>query len=108
MPRPTRRAFLKGAFGSLVTAANAQLAHAAARSVHPRGTTLEQAAAPVATSGYTRLTAGPGYPLVVRADLAEPRPSRDDTRTGLASIVQFTDLPDEDEVIAWLEANDVG
>ena len=28
----------------------------------------------------------------MRADLAEPRPSRDDTRTGLASIVQFTDL----------------
>ena len=96
MSRPTRRAFLKGASGSLVTAAlaatNAQLAQAADRSVYTRGTTLEQAAAPVATSGYTRLTAGPGYPLVVRADLTEPRPSRDDTRTGLASIVQFTDL----------------
>ena len=69
MPRPTRRAFLKGASGSLVTAAlaatNAQLAQAADRSVYTRGTTLEQAAAPVATGGYTRLTAGPGssFPL---------------------------------------------
>ena len=27
---------------------------------------------------------------------------------GSDEVVQFTDLPDEDEVIAWLEANDVG
>ena len=88
MSRPTRRAFLKGASGSLVTAAlaatNAQLAQAADRSVYTRGTTLEQAAAPVATGGYTRLTAGPGYPLVVRADLAEPRDGTTDHGQQLA------------------------
>lgn len=62
------------------------------RAVDSRGTTLEQAAAPVGASGYRRLTAGPGYPLIVRTELATASATRDDRRTGLAAIVQTTDL----------------
>lgn len=42
--------------------------------------------------GYRRLEAGRGYPLVVREELARARRSRDDRRTAVASLVQFTDL----------------
>lgn len=56
------------------------------------GTTLEQTASAPAASGYRRLVAGPGFPLVVREELAAARRGRDDTRTALASLVQFTDL----------------
>ncbi|WP_446666700.1 TIGR03767 family metallophosphoesterase [Flexivirga sp. B27] len=63
--------------------------HSAARSA---GTTLAQAARPVSTRGYTRLTAGPGYPVVVRTDLSPAKRRRSVTRTGRASIVQVTDL----------------
>ncbi|WP_446666701.1 TIGR03767 family metallophosphoesterase [Flexivirga sp. B27] len=62
------------------------------RALLPEGTTLEQAAAPATTGGYTRLVAGPGYPLVVRTDLSPAKPKRDDTRQAQASIVQFTDV----------------
>lgn len=58
------------------------------------GTTLE-AAAMVAEPGdgsYQHLFAGPGWPLIVRGDLARPGASRDARRTALASIVQTTDL----------------
>ncbi|MEU7639300.1 TIGR03767 family metallophosphoesterase [Streptomyces sp. NPDC039016] len=68
------------------------LAVTAARAVRTRGTTLEQAARPVGTGAYKRLVAGPGWPLVVRGDLAGAGAGRDDRRTGLASFVQFTDL----------------
>ncbi|MFF2813382.1 TIGR03767 family metallophosphoesterase [Streptomyces sp. NPDC058000] len=68
------------------------LAVTAARAVRTRGTTLEQAARPVGTGAYKRLAAGPGWPLVVRGDLAGAGAGRDDRRTGLASFVQFTDL----------------
>ena len=69
------------------------LRRTAARSVSPAGTTLEAVATAV-TPGtrYSRLTAGPGWPLVVRPDLATPGAGRDDRRTALASFVQFTDL----------------
>lgn len=62
------------------------------RALVGKGTTLEAAAAPVSSSGYTRLTAGPGYPLTVRTDLCPAQAKRDDTRTAQASIVQFTDV----------------
>ncbi|GAA4536930.1 TIGR03767 family metallophosphoesterase [Amycolatopsis samaneae] len=63
------------------------------RSVSTAGTTLESAAAPVRTGpGYTRLTAGPGWPLKVRDELAAAKPGRDDRRRALSSFVQFTDL----------------
>ncbi|MFD4655468.1 TIGR03767 family metallophosphoesterase [Kitasatospora sp. NPDC058444] len=68
------------------------LATTAARAVTITGTTLEQVATPVGTGGYKRLTAGPGWPLMVRGDLASPTTGRDDRRTGLASFVQFSDL----------------
>ena len=63
------------------------------RSVSTSGTTLDQAAAALSSAGaYTRLTAGPGWPLVVRNDLAAPKSGRDDRRTALSAFVQFTDL----------------
>ena len=41
---------------------------------------------------YSRLSAGPGWPLVVRSDLATPKSGRDDRRRALSAFVQFTDL----------------
>ncbi|CCH34979.1 TIGR03767 family metallophosphoesterase [Actinosynnema sp. NPDC047251] len=56
------------------------------------GTTLDGAATPVGQAGYRRLTAGPGWPLVVRGDLAAPGAARLDHRRPLACFVQFTDM----------------
>lgn len=56
------------------------------------GTTLETVATPVGSAGYRELTAGPGWPLVVRDELTGAIGGRDERRTGLASFVQFTDL----------------
>ncbi|RVW04466.1 TIGR03767 family metallophosphoesterase [Rhodococcus spongiicola] len=56
------------------------------------GTTLESVAVPLGSSGYRRLTAGQGWPLVVRNDLADPEAGREDRRTALASLVQLTDV----------------
>lgn len=97
MFKPTRRRVLKGAAGVIGAAGvSAQQRAAAApavdRAVSVTGTTLHQAAAPQAPTGYTRLMAGPGWGLVVREELAAASPRRDDTRAPLASIVQFTDL----------------
>lgn len=58
----------------------------------PPGTTLHTVATPVGASGYRTLTAGPGWPVVVRDELAEARSGREDRRTPLASLVQLTDL----------------
>ncbi|TNC28283.1 TIGR03767 family metallophosphoesterase [Amycolatopsis alkalitolerans] len=67
---------------------------ASARAVRTRGTTLDTVATPVTagTSAYTRLTGGPGWPLVAREELVAGRSGRDDRRTGLAAFAQFTDL----------------
>jgi metallophosphoesterase (TIGR03767 family) len=105
MTRYSRRQFVAGS--AAVTAAAAltlteggyasaaardrALAATAARAVQVAGTTLEQVATPTG-SGYLRLQSGPGWPLVVRTDLAAAAAGRDDRRTGLASFVQFTDL----------------
>ncbi|MEU0535576.1 TIGR03767 family metallophosphoesterase [Amycolatopsis tolypomycina] len=62
------------------------------RSVTTTGTTLEQVATGGSTSTYSRLSAGPGWPLVVRSDLATPKSGRDDRRRALSAFVQFTDL----------------
>ncbi|MGW0172330.1 TIGR03767 family metallophosphoesterase [Rhodococcus sp. NPDC003322] len=56
------------------------------------GTTLETVATPLGTTGYRSLTAGPGWPMIVRGELAEPRSGREDRRTALASLVQLTDV----------------
>jgi metallophosphoesterase (TIGR03767 family) len=61
------------------------------RTVSTVGTTLEAVATPAGT-GFRRITAGPGWPLVVRPDLVAPQTGRDDRRTALTSFVQFTDL----------------
>lgn len=70
------------------------LATTAARAVRIGGTTLEQVATPggASTGSYRRLAAGPGWPVVVRTELAAASAGRDARRTGLASFVQFTDL----------------
>ena len=78
--------------GSSAHALDQRLRLGAQRAVTTTGTTLEQAASPAGASGYRRLTAGPGYALTVRTDLAKPKSDRDDRRTPLASFVQFTDL----------------
>ncbi|MFF1740810.1 TIGR03767 family metallophosphoesterase [Streptomyces mirabilis] len=44
------------------------------------------------TGTYRRLVSGPGWPLVVRKELATPGAGRQDRRTPLACFVQFTDL----------------
>jgi len=63
------------------------------RALAPAGTTLQQAAAPVtAKTGYTRLRAGPGWPLRVREDLAAANSARDDRRVPCAAFIQLTDL----------------
>lgn len=56
------------------------------------GTTLEAVAVPRGSSGYRKLGAGPGWPMVVRTELADARPGREDRRTALASLVQLTDV----------------
>jgi metallophosphoesterase (TIGR03767 family) len=98
-----RRTFLTGAAAAAAatladtpyaTAAERDraVAASAARAIQPAGTTLEQAAQATGTGAYKRLAAGPGWPLVVRSELAPAGAGRDDRRTGLASFVQFTDL----------------
>lgn len=55
-------------------------------------TTLHTAAAPRGSSGYRTLGDGPGWPRVVRTELAPASGARAARRTALASFVQFTDL----------------
>ncbi|MEU8692620.1 TIGR03767 family metallophosphoesterase [Streptomyces sp. NPDC048665] len=96
-----RRRFMAGlgaaGLGSVVMSGRAvarerALAESAARAVRVEGTTLQQAATAVGDGAYKRLTAGPGWPLVVREELRGAGGGRDGRRTGLASFVQFTDL----------------
>lgn len=62
------------------------------RALRPRGTTLSSAAAAEVGPGYRRLTAGPGWPMVVRTDLVEADPTRDERREAVSAFTQFTDL----------------
>ncbi|MFH9243905.1 TIGR03767 family metallophosphoesterase [Streptomyces lydicus] len=55
-------------------------------------TTLDTTARLAGSGGYRRLTSGPGWPLVVRGDLAAARSGRQDRRTALACFAQLTDL----------------
>jgi len=100
VPEVTRRSLLAAGVGGLAllslggtpkTRADS-LRTTRARAFSTAGTTLESSASASSSVGYRRLVAGPGLPLVVREELAAAGPGRDDTRTGLASIVQFTDL----------------
>lgn len=104
MPSYSRRQFVAGAAAvaagltladspyASAAALDRALATTAARAVRVAGTTLEQVATPSGPGPYVRLQAGPGWPLVVRTELAAGAAGRDDRRTGLASFVQFTDL----------------
>src|SRR5688572_17787868 len=56
------------------------------------GTTLETTGTPIGTSGYRRLTEGPGWPTVVRNDLIQAKAGREARRTALTSFVQFSDM----------------
>ncbi|MDX8052013.1 hypothetical protein SK571_21685 [Lentzea sp. BCCO 10_0798] len=58
----------------------------------PAGTTLDVTATPIGTSGYRRLTAGPGWPTVVRGDLVPAKSNREARRKALTSFVQFSDM----------------
>ncbi|MFJ2958536.1 TIGR03767 family metallophosphoesterase [Streptomyces sp. NPDC087270] len=106
MRAASRRQFLSGASAAAAAAAltlvdspfasaaahDRAVAATAARAAVVEGTTLAQAATATGTGTYKRLAAGPGWPLVVRGELAAAGSGRDTTRTGLASFVQFTDL----------------
>ncbi|MEV5298199.1 TIGR03767 family metallophosphoesterase [Amycolatopsis methanolica] len=84
--------------GLVVGAPSAQaidraLRESSRRAVGTAGTTLESVATPLdGAAAYTRLTGGPGWPLVVREDLVAGKASRDGRRTALTAFVQFTDL----------------
>ncbi|SEG86576.1 metallophosphoesterase, PPA1498 family [Actinacidiphila yanglinensis] len=56
------------------------------------GTTLHSVATPTGKGPFRRLTDGPGWKRVVRADLAPAHPGRADRRTVVAAFVQLTDL----------------
>ncbi|MFE9607291.1 TIGR03767 family metallophosphoesterase [Streptomyces sp. NPDC006012] len=59
---------------------------------YTKGTTVESVAAAPGGPGYRRLGDGPGWPRVVREELAAARAGRADRRTPLAAFVQLTDL----------------
>lgn len=56
------------------------------------GTTLESTIVPIRSTGYQLLTTGPGQPIVLRTELARAARNRSRQRTGVASVVQLTDL----------------
>lgn len=63
------------------------------RATASAGTTLAHTAVPeTPDGGYSRLTTGPGWPLIVREELATPRGGRDDRRQPRGTFVQLTDL----------------
>jgi metallophosphoesterase (TIGR03767 family) len=101
----SRRAFLRGTAASAAlagiagwspsvwTPARARALRATlATSVNPAGTTLAETIVRAASTGYSGLTYGPGWPTVVRTELATPRSDRADRRVPLASIVHLTDV----------------
>ena len=96
----SRRAFLLRA-GTVGAAALAStlwtpsyrraLARSLAISVNPAGTTLERSLV-YSGEGYLRISYGPGWPIVVREELAPASAGREDRRVALASVVHLTDL----------------
>lgn len=97
-----RRTFLGGVTlvaAAAVTGTTPALAHASKRLHSTSGTTLEQVGLLDPGSGYRRIKAQRGYPLVVREELARGKSGRDDRRDGLASFVQVTDLQDRKSVV---------
>ena len=58
----------------------------------PAGTTIEAAITTVGDGPYFRLGFGPGWPILVREDLATAQSGRQDRRRALASVVHYTDF----------------
>ncbi len=58
----------------------------------PSGTTLEVSIRRPSGAGYVQLVEGDAYPQVLREELAEARPGREDRRSALAAIVHLTDV----------------
>ncbi|MFF0224406.1 TIGR03767 family metallophosphoesterase [Streptomyces sp. NPDC004629] len=82
----------QAATGSEAPPASSRKAPAPPLAPYTRGTTVDTVAAPRGGSGYRRLGDGPGWPRVVRDELAAPKSGRADRRTPLAAFVQLTDL----------------
>ncbi|MEV0266147.1 TIGR03767 family metallophosphoesterase [Streptomyces sp. NPDC050617] len=90
-----RRTFLAAAAAATGAAAVGGLGMAggaAAAAPTGHGTTLASVAAPRGAGGYRRLGDGPGWPRLLRSDLATTKRGRTERRTTLASFVQFTDI----------------
>jgi len=60
--------------------------------LHPAGTTFERAVVTTGGGPYFRLGFGPGWPLVVREELATPRSGREDRRRPLVGFLHLTDF----------------
>jgi metallophosphoesterase (TIGR03767 family) len=58
----------------------------------PSGTTLEATVSRPDVPGYARLADGPGWPTLVREDLAPATRGRDRRRRALAALVHLTDI----------------
>ena len=98
--RLSRRAFLAGsasaagllAVGGWSASRARAIERALALAVQPTGTTLEAAIVLAAGVGYRTLQWGPGWPTMVRAELAAPVAQREDRRRALAAIAHLTDI----------------
>jgi len=99
--RMSRRAFLGGTAvtaGALWTPGLWNAARAGALNttlalaINPTGTTLQETIVRASALGYSRLTTGPGWPLVVRNELGTASATAAVDRTPIASIVHLTDI----------------
>jgi metallophosphoesterase (TIGR03767 family) len=60
---------------------------------NPGGTTLERTLVPAGSpNGYRQLTQAPGWPIMVREELAQARQGRHGRREALATIVHLSDI----------------
>ncbi len=60
--------------------------------VAPAGTTLERSITTRGSGPYFRLGYGPGWPILVRDELATPKPGRESRRRALATLLHLTDF----------------
>ncbi|MFD8215730.1 TIGR03767 family metallophosphoesterase [Streptomyces sp. NPDC059697] len=91
LPRQRRHPAVEPAARSVVQRPPRSAPRAAPHAVTTLETTARLGGSPH-TGTYRRLISGPGWPLVVRKELATPGAGRQDRRTPLACFVQFTDL----------------
>ncbi|MEY2431034.1 MAG: hypothetical protein QOC92_759 [Acidimicrobiaceae bacterium] len=79
--------------GDLWTPARAAaLTRTMAVATNPAGTTLESTVVRLGSGPYRLLGDGPGWPIVVRTDLAEPNGGREDRRVPMLALVHLTDV----------------